>query len=67
MIIDWIQSSTINDHLLILAPLWTVWLAFVATTGLGVGSMWLANLEQPKPSKGLWQLSAVDREVQARR
>lgn len=40
----------------------------IAVFGLALllGAMWLANSPQPTPSKGLWALSAADREVKAR-
>lgn len=62
-----LDGATIGDYYLLLIPSWALFLGVVGTLVLGVGSMWLANLPQPKPSPGLWALSEVDREVRAQR
>jgi hypothetical protein len=44
-----LDTGQIGGYYLFLIPDWVLFLALVGTVILGVGSMWLANLPQPRP------------------
>jgi hypothetical protein len=50
MILNYLLNGTeIGNYYLFIVPDWALVLAVIGTVVLGVGSMWLANLPQPKP------------------
>lgn len=55
MILDLINTGQINDYYILAIPFATAWLLAIAYTALGVGTMYLANREQPTPKPIGWQ------------